>query len=115
MSNLKICTLISLDYVDFWPKVHLILYPSLGNLKTHNIAINLVNTTIAIKLMDANKSPEKLYKVTIATTGEVSIKSMFQGNQLFFGTFNRQTNQVSERVLDPLEFSPDMFQGFFVR
>ena len=82
---------------------------------TPNIAINPVNTTIAIKLMDANKSPEKLYKVTIATTGEVSIKSMFQGNQLFFGTFNRQTNQVSERVLDPLEFSPDMFQGFFVR
>jgi len=80
-----------------------------------NGAANPVNTTIAIKLMDANKSPEKLYKVTIATTGEVSIKSMFQGNQLFFGTFNRQTNQVSERVLDPMEFSPDMFQGFFVR
>ena len=107
--------MLSLSVHSWWIEIYLVLYPSLGNLTTDNIAINPVNTTIAIKLMDANKSPEKLYKVTIATTGEVSIKSMFQGNQLFFGTFNRQTNQVSERVLGALEFSPDMFQGFFVR
>ena len=80
-----------------------------------NGAANPVNTTIAVKLIDANKSPEKLYKVTIETTGVVSIYENIQGNQLFFGTFNRQTLQVSEQSLDPMEFSPDRFQGFFIR
>ena len=80
-----------------------------------NGAANPVNTTIAVKLMDANKSPDKLYKVTIATTGVISIHENIQGNQLFFGTFNRQSLQVSKKALDPMEFSPDMFQGFFIR
>ena len=80
-----------------------------------NGAANPVNTTIAIKLMDPDKSSDKLYKVTIATTGVISIYENIQGSQLFFGTFNRQSLQVSKQALDPMEFSPDMFQGFFVR
>ena len=41
-------------------------------------AANPVNTTIAIKLMDAERSPEKLYKVTISTTGNVAIYEKIQ-------------------------------------
>lgn len=80
-----------------------------------NGAANPVNTTIAIKLMDAEKSPDKLYKVTIETTGEVSIFENVQGQQFLFGTYSREARQVTQKVLDPLEFSPKMFQGFYVR
>ena len=78
-------------------------------------AANPVNTTIAIKLLDAEKSPEKYYKVTISTTGEVSIYENIQGQQFLFGTYNRQSPQVRRNAIDPLEFSPEMFQGFFIR
>ena len=80
-----------------------------------NGAANPVNTTIAIKLLDAEKSPEKYYKVTISTTGLVSIYENIQGSQFLFGTFNREQLQVKDEVIDPSEFSPSMFQGFYVR
>ena len=69
----------------------------------------------AIKLFDAEKSPEKYYKVTISTTGLVSIYENIQGSQFLFGTFNRETVQVKGNLIDPSEFSPSMFQGFYVR
>ena len=81
-----------------------------------NGAANPVNTTIAVKLMDADQSPDKMYKVTISTTGSVAIYENVQGSQLFFGTYNREQAQIRKHfALDPTEFSPEMFQGFFVR
>ena len=80
-----------------------------------NGAANPVNTTVAIKLLDSEKSPDKFYKVTLDTTGEVSIYENIQGQQFLFGTFNRESKQVSKKALDPIEFSPEMFLGFFVR
>ena len=75
----------------------------------------MVTLIKAIKLFDAEKSPEKYYKVTISTTGLVSIYENIQGSQFLFGTFNRETVQVKGNLIDPSEFSPSMFQGFYVR
>jgi hypothetical protein len=80
-----------------------------------NGAANPVNTTIAIKLMDAKKSPEKMYKVTISTTGDVSIFENIQGQTFLFGTYNRQARQVTDNVIALHEFSPNMYQGFWIR
>ena len=80
-----------------------------------NGAANPVNTTIAVKLLDANKSPGKYYKVSISTTGEIGIYENVQGQQFLFGTFNRESPQIRRMSLDPIEFSPEAFLGFFVR
>ena len=47
-----------------------------------NGAANPVNTTVAVKLMDAEKNPDKYYKVTLSTTGEVTINENVQGHLL---------------------------------
>jgi len=80
-----------------------------------NGAANPVNTTITVKLLDANKSPGKYYKVSISTTGEIGIYENVQGQQFLFGTFNRESPQIRRMSLDPIEFSPEAFLGFFVR
>ena len=78
-------------------------------------AANPVNTTIAIKLMDMDKSPRKLYKVTISTTGNVAIYENIQGQTFLFGTYNRQSLQIIDNVIPPEEFSPMVHKGFWVR
>lgn len=78
-------------------------------------AANPVNTTVVVKLMDAGKSPQKLYKVAISTTGQVAIYENIQGSTFLFGTYNRQSLQAIERVINPTEFSPEMHMGFWVR
>ena len=80
-----------------------------------NGAANPVNTTVGIKLLDSEKNPEKFYKVTLSTTGTVAIYENIQGQTFLFGTFNRQTPHVSKVVIDPSEFSPIMFSGFWIR
>ena len=77
-----------------------------------NGAANPVNTTIAIKLLDSEKSPDKFYKVTMDTTGVVAIYENVQGQAFLFGTYNRTIIRNSDLVIDPSEFSPIMFQGF---
>ena len=80
-----------------------------------NGAANPVNTTIAIKLLDSEKSPDKFYKVTMDTTGVVAIYENVQGQAFLFGTYNRTIIRNSDLVIDPSEFSPIMFQGFWIR
>ena len=80
-----------------------------------NGAANPVNTTVAVKLMDAEKNPDKYYKVTLSTTGEVTINENVQGQTFLFGTYSRSTPQVDDVVIDPADFSPIMFQGLWVR
>ena len=80
-----------------------------------NGAANPVNTTIAVKLMDVETSPQKLYKITISTTGNVAIYENIQGQTFLFGTYNRQSLQEIDNAIPPDEFSPMMHQGFWVR
>jgi len=65
--------------------------------------------------LDSEKSPDKFYKVTMDTTGVVAIYENVQGQAFLFGTYNRTIIRNSDLVIDPSEFSPIMFQGFWIR
>ena len=51
----------------------------------------------------------------MATTGTVAIYENVQGQAFLFGTYNRTIIRNSDTVIDPSEFSPIMFQGFWIR
>ena len=59
-------TIPSFEYVDFWPKIYLILYPSFGDLTTH-VTIMLKEASFG----DANESA----KMNVMSQTQIEIKS----------------------------------------